>query len=331
VFQEGEGVNSINCRTVQGGDMKVRLLLALVCALGTVMVSATPALAVEPVVVVNTERPEIGPAASTTFLAWVVFSPRFNPSVRAQATGSDTSFRVNPRGTGAFTGGIDGSTLLYEQFVPGEGGSDLVMVDLSTRTELDLPDGVNTNASEFSPNLSGSHFLFGRSIRHGASIVLFDTTTSASEVVYSKMATDRRRFPFLPTQINGNYAVWHQATVSKRTGELIRTDIFLYDIAAATTTRIPNADTERPVQYGPSVDSDGVMYFGRSSDACGKNAQLISREPDGTETVLYEFPTNRDFGFSHAVDNVNNTTDVYFDRGSCRGEDFGNIWKLSGV
>ena len=311
--------------------MKARMLLALCCAWGMLVATGAPALAVEPVVVVKTDRSEIGPTASTTFLAWVEFHHLFDPNVRAQAIGSATSFRVNPRGTGAFTGEIDGSTLLYEQFVLGEYESDLVMVDLSTRTELDVPDGVNTNASEFSPSLSGSRFLFGRSIRHGASIVLFDTTTSASEVVYSKTETDRRQFFILPTQINGNYAVWQQATISKRTDELIRSDIFLYDIAAATTTRIPNADIERPVQYGLSVDSDGVMYFGRSSIACGENAQLISRELDGTETVLYELPTNRDFGSSHAVDNPNNTTDVYFDRGDCRRLEFGNIWKLSGV
>jgi hypothetical protein len=289
-----------------------------------------PALAVEPVVVVNTERPEIGPAASTTFLAWVVYGRRFGPSVHAQAIRSDTSFRVNPKGTGAFKGGIDGSTLLYQQFVLGEHGSDLVMVDLSTRTELDLPEGVNTNSSEFSPSLSGSRLLFGRSPRNGAEVVLFDTTTSTSEVVYSKTNTDHRQFFILPTQINGNYAVWQQSTRSGA-GRIIRADIFLYDIASATTTMIPNADTERPLQYGPSVDSDGVMYFRRSSDACGENAQLISRELDGTETVLYELPTNRHFGFSYAVHNANNTTDVYFDRGSCRRRDFGNIWKLSGV
>ena len=71
--------------------MKARLLLVLACAFGTIMVSATPALAVEPVVVVDTDRTELGPVASTSFLAWFVFSPRFHASVRAQATGSDTS------------------------------------------------------------------------------------------------------------------------------------------------------------------------------------------------------------------------------------------------
>jgi hypothetical protein len=309
--------------------MKARGLLALACALGTFVATAAPAVAVEPVVVVDTDKPEIGPAASTTFLAWIVVTPNDHVNVRAMAIGDDTSFRVNPKGTGAVTGGIDGSTLIYEWFTP-DRRSDLAMVDLSTRTELDVPDGVNTNSVEFSPSISGSHLLFGRGTRHGASIVLFDTSSATSDVIYSKTDTDRRSFSILPIQVNGNYAVWQQATF-KRTGQVISADVFLYDIAAATTTKITKTDPDRPSLYGPSVDQDGVVYFGRSSFACGENAQLVSRQLDGTETVLYEFATNRDFGFSVAVDNADNTTDVYFDRANCRGADFGDIVKLAGV
>lgn len=206
------------------------------------------------------------------------------------------------------------------------------MLDLATRTELELPDGVNTNAYEFSPRISGSHLQFVREIRH-PSVVLCDTSTSTSQVLYRKEATDRRDFVLLPTQVNGNYAVWQQSVFSLRSVGPARSDVFLYDIAEATTTRIPNADTERPHKHGPSVDADGTMYFGRSSDACGKNAQLISRELDGTETVLYEFRPNRDLDHSVAVDNANNTTDVYFDRVNRRScyPERGDIVKLSGV
>lgn len=308
--------------------MRVRLLLGLACALGTTLVSATPVFAVEPVVVVDTDRPEVAPAASTTFLAWTVYPRRtFKVNIRAQEIGSDTSFRVNPPGTFAESSGIDGSTLIYDTIF-----GDLAMLDLATQTELEVPDGVNTNASEFSPRISGSHLLFVREIRH-PSIVLFDTSTPTSQVLYRKKATDRRDFVLVPGQVNGNYAVWQQ-TVYSIFGEQIGNDVFLYDIAAATTTKIPNADTELPHQYGPSVDADGTMYFGRSSNACGKNAQLISRELDGTETVLYEFQPNRDFVHSVAVDNANNTTDVYFDRGSwtsCLGSASGDIVTLPGV
>jgi hypothetical protein len=309
--------------------MKVRLLMALACALGTIMVSATLALAVEPVVLVDTDRPELGPVASTTFLAWFVFSPNFHSSVRAQATGSDTSFRVNPKGTNAFTGGIDGSTLIYEIQVPGE-KDDIAMVDLATQTDLDVPDGINTNGHEYSPGISGSHILFGRGFRR-ARIVLFDTATSESQVVYTRSETDRRFFQFLPTQVNGNYVVWQQTVFSKRTEEVIGVDVFLYDIAAGTTTKLPDTDEERPSHYGPSVDADGTVYYGRSTLACGENAELIGRTLDGTESVLYTFPTGRDFSFTFALDNADGTTDVFFDRARCRGSDFGDIWKLPGV
>lgn len=311
--------------------MRARQLAAIACVVGTVLATATPAFAVEPVVVVDTDKPEIGPAASTTYLAWIVITGRnFHPNVRAQAVGEDTSFRVNPQGTGAFTGGIDGSTLIYERFAEGE-NSDLAMVDLSTQTELDVPDGVNTDAVEFSPSISGSLLLFGRSIRHGAEIVLFDTSTGTSEVIHSKTRTDRRDFFLLPIQVNGNYAVWQETVVKRSNGNLVSAHAILYDIAAATKTKIASTDPDRPVLYGPSVDEDGVVYFGRSSAACGENAQLVSRQLDGTETVLYEFPTGRDFGFSGAVDNANNTTDVYFDGGRCRGSDFADILVLQGV
>lgn len=311
--------------------MKARLLIALACALGTFVATAAPALAVEPVVVVDTDKPEIGPAASTTYLAWIVFSGKnLNPSIRAEAVGSDASVRVNPKGTFGFTGGIDGSTLIYEQFSETQ-KSDLVMVDLSTQTELEVPDGVNTDAVEYSPSISGSHLLFGRRIPHGGQVILFDTSTDTSQVIATRTDTEKRFKSVLPIQVNGNYAVWQQSTVKRKTGEPISADIVLYDIAAATATKLPKTDPERQSLYGPSVDQDGTVYFGRSSFACGENAQLVSRPLDGTESVLYVFPTNEDFSFTGAVDNPDNTTDVYFDRANCRGDDFGDIWKLPGV
>ena len=135
----------------------------------------------------------------------------------------------------------------------------------------------------------------------------------------------------LPNQVNGNYAVWQQAVFSKRTNEVIDSDVFLYDIAAGTTTKLPETDPDRPSQYGSSVDAEGTMYYGRSSFACGENAELVSRDLDGTETVVYTLPIGRDFAFSFALDIASGTNDVFFDGARCRGSDFGDIWKLPGV
>jgi hypothetical protein len=290
-----------------------------------------PAFAVDPVLVVATARTELKPAASTTYVAWFVFDRHFAPSVWAEAIGSDEPFRVNPEGTTAFTGGIEGSTLVYERSMPGQ-KPDLAMVDLSTQTELDVPEGVNTEKSEFAPSISGTHVVFGREIPHGSSIVLFDTSMGTSQVLYSRTNRDRR-FDFQAIQVNGNYVVWQKLLFSKQKDgqaiQLIGVDVFLHDVAAATTRRIPSA--EGVWQYAPSVDAEGTMYFGRGALGCDENHQLIERQIDGTESVIYTFAHGRDTSNSVAVDNADGTTDVYFDRGSCRGPDFGDIVKLPGV
>lgn len=308
--------------------MKARLLLALACALGTFVATAPPAVAVEPVVVVDTDKPEQAPAASSTYVAWVVYGPHFHANVWAQATGGDAPFRVNPDGTSAFTGGIEGSTLLYQRSTKDE-KPDLVMVDLSTQSELDVPDGVNTSAAEFEPSISATHLLFGRGIPHGGSVVLFDIATGTSQVLYSKTHTERRLFFVFPSQVNGNYAVWETFVLRKKNGQVVDGDVWLHDIAAEETTKIPAG--EGIWQYGPSVDTTGTMFFGRSNFRCGENVQLIERQIDGTESVLYALPGGRDFAYSDAVANADGTADVYVDIGSCRGTDFGDIVKLPGV
>jgi len=162
--------------------------------------------------------------------------------------------------------------------------------------------------------------------------VLFDISTGTSQVLYSKVNLDRR-FDLQAIQVNGNCAVWQQLVFSKKKDgqpiQPIGVDVFLYDVAAATTTRIPSA--EGIWQYGPSVDAGGTMYFGRTTQGCEENTQLIKRQLDGTESVIYTFAHGRDFSFSVAVDNADGTTDVYFDRGNCRGPDYGDILKLPDV
>lgn len=308
--------------------MKARLALIVVCAFGTIVASTTPAIAGAPEIVLATEKWELLPAASSTYQAWTVArirGDRFRSNVFAQAIGDDTPFRVNPQGTQASTGGIDGSTLAYDR----EG--DIALVDLSTRTELDVPDGVNKpNAGEHSASISGTHLLFSRVHRNRSSIVLFDMGTGTSNVLYTRRHSDRRFYNVFAGQVNGNFAVWGQDTFSSRDNALLRADVWLHDIAGDTTTKL--AKPAGTVQYGPSVDADGTVYLGRSGFGCGKDVQLVERPLEGTESVLYEFPDGRDFATSEAVVNVDGTTDVYFDPGRCRGfPPNQDIWRLPAV
>src|SRR5207342_357841 len=102
-------------------------------------------------------------------------------------------------------------------------------------------------------------------------------------------------FDIQAIQMNGNYVVWQKLVFSKtRDGRAIQpigVDVFLHDVAAATTTKIPSA--EDVWQYGPSVDAEGTIYFGRSTSECDENAQMIERQIDGTESVIHTFAHRR--------------------------------------
>jgi hypothetical protein len=307
--------------------MRTRTVLFLACVVAFVA-GTTPAIAGTPDVVVGTDRWEFGPAASSTYVAWTVAridANGFHSSVFARAIGSDQSFRVNPRDTGALTGGIDGSTLAYDR------DGDIVLFDLSTRTELDVPDGVNKpNAAEYSASISGTHLLFVRVHRHRNSIVLFDLSEGTSRILYSKTHTDRRFYILSAGQVNGNYAVWSQDARSEQDSSLLSANVWLHDIASDTTARL--ATPAETLQYGSSVSADGTVYVGRSAFGCGVDVSLIARTLDGTESVLYDFPDGRDFTVSNAVDNVDGTADVYFDPGRCRsGPPNQDIWRLPGL
>jgi hypothetical protein len=305
-----------------------RATLIVACVIAMLAITTMPAMAGAPDVVVGTERWEFAPAASTSYLAWTeprITENAFRSNVFAREIGSDERFRVNPRGTVATTGGIDGSTLAYDR------DGDIVLFDLATRTEIDVPDGVNRRrASEYSASISGTHLLFVRLQRDRNSIVLFDLSAGTSDVLYSKANTDRRFFVLFAGQVNGNHAVWGQDVRSQEDGSLLDADVRSHDIAAGTTTRL--AKPAGTLQYASSVSADGTVYFGRSGFGCGLDVQLMARSPDGTDSVLYDFPRGRDFAVSNVVNNADGTTDVYFDPGRCRADPPNqDIWRIPGL
>lgn len=308
--------------------MKVRAALLIVCALGMITVSSTPAWAVEPVAVVVTDKTETGPVATDTYLAWMVQRATrhvFHSNIWVQELEAGTPVRVNPEGTTAFTGAIDGTTLVYE--LDTADGADIVFYDLVSQTELPVPDGVNTSFPEFTPRLSGTNLMFLRVHRHGSSLILFDTATGTSTVLYTKKNTDRRFFIVVPDQVNGNHAVWSQIVIGEN--GVLGGDVWLHDIASGTTTKVPN--TEGTWQYGSSVDAAGTLYFGRSNLNCGETAQVIERQLDGTESIVYDLPTGRDFRSTYAVDVPGGATDLYIDEGNCSGSDSGDILRFEGI
>ncbi len=303
--------------------MNVRATLVAICVLATLAASTTPASAVTPVVVVNSQAIEQRPAASTTFVAWtrVPDSSYSSSSVRAEAIGG-TPFRVSAKGTYARTGAIDGSTLVYTQ------DGDIALFDLSTKTALPVPDGVNTKAYEDALGISGIHLLFARDHNHRYSVVLFDTSTGTSLVLYSHKDMSRRLAILQTGQLDGNYAAWDQIAFTPSFA-VTRCDVTLYDLAAATTTKVPNPD--KRCQSAPAVSAVGTLYFDRAGLSCGQHAQIIEQLLGATGSVLYSLPKGHDYGGAVAVDNGDGTTDVYFDPTDCSRPNAWDIYKLPGV
>ena len=219
---------------------------------------------------------------------------------------------------------MDGSILAYS------GGVDIVLLDLATQNELVLPDGINTRRVETHPSISGTSLLF---VRVGGRrfvvhrVVLADTSTGSQATVFSRVDTDRRFFVVVSAQLNGGYAAW-STPMFNRHFELVGGDVWLYDAAAGTTTKISAGKASW--EYGPSVSEDGTVYFGRSSFACGVEAQLIARSLDGSEAVLYDLPRGQDFTSSFALNDTDGTTDLLVDIGDCAG-DPGDIWRFDDV
>jgi hypothetical protein len=312
--------------------MKSRMMVALVCALAVLGTLATPSGAGGPVVVIVTHRSETGPAVSDQWIAWQEqrqTARRFLSNVFV-APLSDTTqrTRVNPRGTLAFTGGIDGDTLAYE--LDSDTGADIVFYDIQNDMQTDPPAGVNTERfAEYQPRLSAGYLLFLRLHRDHQDLILYDRDADRFSTIDTFRNGTRRRVRIVvPDQVNDDYAVWNDIVLNARTGAVTGGDVFLYEIASDDVTRLPHRP--RQWQYGPSVDDEGTVYFGRSNLACGQTARLMQRTLDGTTTVVYDLSRGRDFQFSYAVDQ-GATTDVYLDEGDCRGGDYGDIYSIPGL
>lgn len=288
----------------------------LASAVVSLMVVATAAgAAVAPTPVIATRLDERLPAVSADYIAWQQNS-RAHPKhydVYVQPLGGQGS-KVNAARTEATTGGIDGATLVYQEFRNKLSASDVKLFDLTTATRSDPPTGVNTEDWEYRPSISGDWLLFGRhAIGSGDdTVVLFDLTTGESQTLAESSGNKRELWP---DQVNGTFAVWHTAVL--KDAELVSCEVFVYDIAVGTTTQIPNRNHR--CQYAASVTATGTVYYGRSGMGCGLSVMLMSYPPGGPATTLVSLPRGTDFYSSYAVTASDGTTSVFYDPAPCGG------------
>jgi hypothetical protein len=246
---------------------------------------------------------EATPAAAPGRFAWA----RAQRGARfwaLMAEGPEGTFKVNRRNTHGFSGGFAGDSFVYQEIRGRQ--SNLQVYDLALASRHGPPAGVNTRHWEWHPTRSGDWLLYGRA--NGASRT--DAILLSNVVTGETITLDRRRWGNRriaePGQVAGNYATWYRCTP--------RCDVFLYDIAAGTTTRVPNPNGRQ--QYDPSVTSDGTVYFVRSGRGCGASVRLVRAPLGGPEAELAPLGAGRDSFHTFALEHSQGVS-LFFESVRC--------------
>ena len=254
-----------------------------------------------------TTAQEVNPSADPTHLAWSQY-PRLRSafvSLFMQETGGPR-VRVNRLRTHGWGGSFVGDSFVYQELRGRQ--SNLQLYDVVTGLRSAPPPGVNTLAWEWAPTMTANHLLFGRAlINQGLDRVLLRDLGTGSTLMLDQIRF--RNGSVWLGQVSGSYAVWYRCVNRTR-----RCNVLMRDIAAGTTTMIPNPGRQH---YSPSVTSDGTVYFIRSGRGCGNTVQVVRRPLGGPSKVIAAVGAGRDVQTTFALENGDGTTTVYFDRVRC--------------
>lgn len=282
------------------------------------LASQGSAQAVTEISVLTRKAGEFQPARGPDRLAWEQ-NTRAHPrhyDVIARPVDGGGRTRVNPRGSNAAMGGIDGHLLVYQQFRRQR--SNIKFYDLATGQRSNPPRAVNSRDWEYWPSLSESWLLFARLDSDGdrRRLLLFNLATGERRTLDS---TNSQNAFVTPGQVNGNYAVW--TTCKSGT----RCNVYRYEITSDTTVLIPNPGK---YQRAPSVSPAGTVYFSRGGRQCGQRVELIRYPLNGPETVLLQLPEVLDIRDTYAYTEPNGITHVYYERSGCGNPTASDIYKV---
>jgi hypothetical protein len=235
------------------------------------------------------------------YLAWSQAPVNRPRRAKVMARHDGDKFRVNPKGTRAYTGGIFEDVLIYQQIRNGR--SDVMGFNLKTENRFKF-GGPSSDKWELRPTMSENWILFTRQTRRRFSVLLFNMDNNNTREVDS-IATRRGRRSAFSGQVNGNWAVYQTCG---RGG----CSVFRYNIETDNMIRIPE---RRSWQYAPSVSSDGDVYFVGSGDGCGTRVELLRRR-NGNTTRIAKIG-GKDTLMTYVGEAPGPESDLFFDKVRC--------------
>ncbi|HEV7564929.1 MAG TPA: hypothetical protein VGO31_03095 [Microbacteriaceae bacterium] len=213
--------------------------------------------------------------------------------------------RVNPPGTYAETGGIDGNRLVLQVVRPGR--SNLALFDLTRRRLAYLPSSVNDGAWLWRPDVDGNRVLYGAVVPGESSMLRYEIRLAdlGNGRVRTLARLDGHAAYAAPGQLSGRWATW--VSCPDNVCNVQREDLVTGRVDAP-----PDTEHLSHWQLGPAVDANGVVYFSRGLSGCGE-AQL--RRWDGRRTTtLVRLPPNYGLQYSYLD---KSTRRLYFDLVGC--------------
>lgn len=286
------------------------VVLLATSLMGLALTSPPASFATSQIPIRRTILDEFAGFVGSGFLGWTQNSLRhpnlYNLFLRDPG---GSTLRVNRPGTQGFGGGIDGTTVVYEEGT--RNLNRLVLYDTAARNYARLPV-TDSPSSGMHPTISGSWILYAKGVRQKqTSVRLYNRATGETRQLGQIAARGRRRFVYAG-QVAGDRAVWGRV----RPG---RQDVFLTSLTTRKTVRIPGPRGVR-FQYDPAVTPAGTVFFERNRPCvrrCPKLntpamlAQLVAQPLGGRPRVLATLRKGQDGGYMYAAQEEERVKVVY--------------------
>lgn len=298
----------------------------------TLVLSATPAVALTPVEVVGGPRNQYSPSSNGTYVAWttVTGGDSRGRSVYVKELPDGAAERINPIGTAARAAHFVGSSDVVVYTQRRGGHWDIYFYDLASGTRTKAPalvDGATTE--EWSPMASDRYILFWRQKYSRAGELL-----NGWLLLYDRVAETMRTLAtglgyYFPGSAGATYVSWTTCDLARWVPNC-NAHYWSESGGAVRLTRPKDR-----IQYAPVIDeTDGTIYFVRAvRHACGEKVTIRRADlGSDTSTVLASLPAGIDTDYVQSVarDTSTGHLDLYFDRYRCE-QNTGDIYALRGV